>query len=487
MRTVLSNVAVASAVALVASCSLINSYDEVKPAVDETGGRTSSGGGSETGGTDASSGGSGGSSGGSGGSGGTEAGAGGASGSGGTQASGGAPATGGAAIEDSGADAFVPGGDGGAIVAFIAASSRLVVLNPADGALLSSEPMGNVRGIANDLDTDLWYIFEQTGTPVEPIKLHVRQLNVNSGRWHEVGTATGAPHPSSRPQVMNGRLAYLSTPTPAAPDAAAFTLTILNTEDPARVVPLGTPQRPLPAGLKQGVLAAPTPTLGGVINVGILAACNQPTDGGVPACDANLVKYSVVGTTVTEGLTKTVGRVLGSGNFVFTLDVRGPSAVVGVPADNPPVPQPSGCSQNTADQGSVFKLNMNSLANVGSPVAVPTNSERFQGAAYDTCFDSAFLTTLLADKAIWSVPLAGGPVDKQCQSAGGAGLILEPYTRTLIRQVQGGAAPEFYSISGTPSAPRITSKALPQLPRDFVPTIVAVREADRNRIPCPNP
>ena len=487
MRTLLSNVAVASGVALVASCSLINSYDEVKPATDETGGRTSSGGAEETGGRDASAGGTGGAagSGGTTGTGGTSDG-GADSGSGGAEATGGAQGTGGKAIVDSGADAFVPGGDGGAIVAF--GGGQLVVLRPTDGAALSQEAIGSVRGIANDVRTDLWYIFEQTGTPSEPMRLRVRELNVETGRWHEVGKNDNVPHPFSRPFLMNGRLAYLSTPTPAAPQPTDATLTILNVENPANITAVGTAQRPLPAGIKQGLVAAPTPAIGGVVTVGILT--NNCAAAGADAgagCDANLVKYSVVGNTVTESVTKTVGRVLSSGNFVFTLDARGaaPAVVVGIPADNPPAVQP-GCSQSSVDTGSVFKLAMSDLNSIGSAVSVPTNSERFQGAAYDACFDASFLTTLLADRAIWSVPLAGGTVDKQCQSAGGAGLVLEPYTRTLIRSVQGGAAPEFYSIAGTATAPKVASKTLPQFPRNFIPTILGVREAHRNRTPCPN-
>lgn len=477
MRTVLSNVAVASAVGLVAACSVLNSFEDVKPESEQTGGRTgNSGGGTGDGGDSSASGGSSGS-GGSGGSGGDSSG-----GVGGEASTGGETGTGGAPIEDAGKDAFTPGGPGGAIVAY--ADKKLVVLNPVDGAPLSSEDMGTVRGIANDVRTDLWYIFEQTGTPSEPLTLHVRELRIADGKWREIGTATGAPYPFSRVFPMNGRLAYLSTPTPNSPAAEGATLTVLNVEDPARILPVGTPHRPLPAGVKQGLLAAPTQAVGGVINVGILSsACAASTDGGTPLCDASLVSYSVTSAGIAERTTKIVGRALASGNFALALDPRGPSAVVGIPADNPPA-QPGGCTQTTVDQGSVFKLNMNSLEGVGSPVPVPTNSQRFAAsAAYDFCFDSAFFTTLVADTAIWSVPLAGGTVDKQCQSAGSGSVVLEPYTRTLIRPVQGPS--EFYSIAGTAAAPRVTVKSLPQLPQNFIPTLVAVRDVDRNRTPCP--
>jgi hypothetical protein len=494
MRTVRWTFTLGGAVVLAAGCSLINSFDDVVPQADETGGSPGTGGKTGgTGGSDASAdGGSGGAS-----TGGTSA-TGGTTtdgGGGGTPPGSGGAATGGSGeIKDSGADVFIPGGNDGVIVAYYApdgaAPSKrvLAVLSPVDGAELSSEPMGSVRGIANDVQTDLWYVFEATSAAVtDPLTLHVRELNTKNGRWREVATVKGVPVPStSRPQALNGRLAYLSTPPLVAPDPANVGLTVLNTQNPGKIAPLTANAVPLPQGVKQGLLGAPTSAIGGVLSVIYLSdTCAPVEDGGTAVCDVNVLKYSVTN-TVVPGTPKSVGKILPLGNPSFTLDPRGPSVVMALPVlkDN----TGASCTPNPFSAGSLLKVNMNDLAQIGATVTILTSTHRFGGsAAYDPCLDAAYLTSAIADKAIWSAPFAsGGTVDKQCVAAAGGALLLEPYTRTLIRAVAGGsAAPEFYSLTGTAAAPKVAQKSMPKLPKNFAPVTMSVREIDRDTLSCP--
>jgi hypothetical protein len=478
MRTASSTAAIAAAFAFAAGCSLINSFDDLKTEAPATGGKTSTGGNESTGGSEST--------------GGADASADGGEttdgggGTGGT-ATGGATGTGGGGvIKDSGADApFVPGGDGGAIVGF--SNKQLVVLNPIDGTLLSAENMGTVRGITNDVATDVWYIFEQTGLATEPLTLHVRELRTSDGKWNEIGKLAAVPVPaSSRPQALNGRLVYLSTPTPLTSDPATLQLTVLNTQDPTKVTVVLPAGRALPKGVKQGLIGAPSNTVGGIVNVVALSDTCEAGDAGRNFCDVNLIRYNIgTGTTVQEGATEAIGKTLASGNTSFALDPRGPAAIVALPVLVDPGVG-AACTAVTPDNGSILRIAMSDFAQVGAAVPFATKAHRFGGsAAYDPCLDTAFVTTAIADKAIWSVPLGGGTPEKKCVTTAGASLLVEPYTRTLIRGVAGGGVPEFYDITGSASAPKLESRSLTKLPKNFAPLTLSVREVDRARVACP--
>jgi hypothetical protein len=469
-----------AAILLLGGCSVINSLEDVKPALKSDagtgasgrGGRRGSGGGA---GNDASAGG-----GTTGGGGASETG-----GAGGGSQTGGQGGTSGRPNDGGGADVFVPGGNNGVIVAYNKPAAplkpQLLVLHPADGTQLSAEEMGAVKGIVNDALTDLWYIFEQKGTPLDPLVLHVRELRTSDGKWLEIGTKSGVPYPASRIVTLNGRLAYLSTTTPISPDPLTHTLTILDTTDPTRVTVLGGlagEHRALPAGRKQGLLGRPA-SGGGTVDVIYFSSSCPVGDAGVAECDVNLAAYPVgpTATVTTSPTTKAVGKVLTSSTAQFEQDTIRNAVVLALPAlVTPSVPD---CSDPTTatDLGSVQKFSPQDFSGVGqAPVSFKIVSQQLSGGAYDPCFDVMFVTTQLYDRAIWGIPLGGGAPIKLCSGTGGASMLFEPRTRTLIRPPTGGGAPEFFALGGTAVAPTLKSVSLGNLPPKFTPVAMAVRQ-----------
>ncbi|HEX7669331.1 MAG TPA: hypothetical protein VF395_07110, partial [Polyangiaceae bacterium] len=400
-------------------------------------------------------------------------------------ATGGKGGTGAVPTDGGGKDVFVPGGDEGVIVAYskpaAPAIPELLVLDAGNGGkLLSHEPIGAVKGILNDPQTDIWYIFEQKGVATDPVILHVRELNTVTGTWLEIATKSGVPVPASRIVAMNGRIAYLSTSTPISPDPATHTLTILDTTDPTKVSVLGGvagEHRPLPGGRKQAIVARPT-GVGGTIDVAYFSATCPVAEAGEAECDVNLAAYPVDDKAVvtTTPTTKVVGKVLTSSNIQLERDSIRDAVVLTLPALV--APSVSDCSDplTTTDLGSVQKFSPLDFAGVGQArVNYPIISQQISGGAYDACLDVMFVTTQLYDRAIWTIPLGGGPLVKKCLGTGGASMLFEPRTRTLVRAPTGGGIPEFFTLGGTSIAPTLTAVTFDKLPPKFAPITMATR------------
>jgi hypothetical protein len=85
--------------------------------------------------------------------------------------------------------------------------------------------------------------------------------------------------------------------------------------------------------------------------------------------------------------------------------------------------------------------------------------------------------TLLEDPGLFTIPLtAGGTAEETCTSGVTADLIYEPFTRVILRKTQ--STLEAYSVIGTPTAPHLSVKALPQLP-----TVIDWTRAEVRRTP----
>jgi hypothetical protein len=456
-----------------AGCSLINTFDDVKKSPIGSGGQDGGGTGGKTGGTGGSTsptdGGGGAQSGGKTGAGGG-GGAGGGAGSGGTSgsdgggATGGVAGTGGKAPADSGADAFVVDNTAGVLVSYNFTDKKLYVLDPETGAPLSSEPMGSVRAIINDGATDNWYIFEATGPLTGGVTVHSRELNTKTGKWLELGKTSGFPVPvGAVPGVPTNRIAYFSDPTPSLtaqpPD---FTLTVLDTTDPAHVKLFGAKNRALPAGAKQGVMAESRS-----LNVLMLAS---PCTGDAGACDVSIAHYVVSDTDIAFVNTSVIGQVSSSGNTGFATDSSRHEDVVAFP--NATTVAAGTCA---APRGKGFATAYSSatLAPVAANVSFDLDSKRFTAATLDTCANVLFLTSYLEDTSIWAVPMAGGTPSKLCVGTGNR-LLFEPYTKTLFRVTD--TQLEAYRSTGTPTTPTIASRSLDKLPTGFVPVAPAVRQ-----------
>ncbi|HVU05184.1 MAG TPA: hypothetical protein VHE30_25725 [Polyangiaceae bacterium] len=490
----------AGTVLLLTGCSLINSLDAVKPqATDEDSGAH---GGSGSGGKGGSaSGGKGGSL--------SDAGSGGSSGgNGGTSGSGGGGGTGGGAtggngpVDSGNPDVFNPNNPAGAIVAYNkptgtgAPAPSLIVISPTTGEILSSEPMNAVRGIVNDGITDRWYIFEQTtAMPTDPVKLHVRELDTATGRWREIGSATGLPVPAGRLVPLKDRLAYLSTPTPISPNPATHTLTILDVADPANITIFGgaaAANRPVLNGLrKAGMVGRPANNNpGGTLDVMGIAATCDPLEGGVSGCDVTLASFTVNGANqFSAGPTKVVGQVDPKGTAQIDRDPGNADAVVVAFPSIPTVAElkPDCSSPNNPRKGSVEKFGPLDFSNVGQdPVPYTIVSENLTSAAFDTCLNVEFVGTQINDRALWSIPLTpGGTTVHSCRGTGVGTLVFEPYTRTLIVVPTNSGLPEFYAVGGDASKVTLTALSPPKLPsNNFAPFGIVVRQPPGYKPKC---
>ncbi len=233
--------------AVVAGCSVVNAFDDVKPEVAAGGSAGSSSGGSA--GSAGSMGGSAGSS--SGGSAGSSSGgsagssSGGSAGTGGSS-SGGSAGTGGSAgsagsggtpdhgiIVVAGTDGATPPGQ----------TDLLAVLSTVDGSELSRDTE-SISAVGYDAKRDLWIVLKgdsQTPGFNDKVSLEVREYDIAAKQFSVRGTVADLPAPrSANMSVINGRVAYLGlTASPAGAQVV-----IVNTDNPDSPALVGMPLQP---------------------------------------------------------------------------------------------------------------------------------------------------------------------------------------------------------------------------------------------------
>jgi hypothetical protein len=491
----MKNVRFAAVVSLLTGCSLINSLDSVKPAGGDDAGHGKGSGGKGSGGAEHD-GGSGGASGK--GSGGANAGGAGGmgtggeapdSGSGGGGGTGGrgtgGRGTGGAVVDTDGGDAgppFVPGGPGGVIVAYDTGGKKLHVLDPKDGHALSSEVSIRVLAIANDPITDNWYIFRQAAKVTDPVELVVRQLNTTSGAWHTLGSLTPVPGPAlPSVGVLNGRIAYLSTPKLDMPDQTTSTFSVINTTTPSKPVVISNPPAlEIPNSTGSGKVAllanADGTNVGGTVTIAIQAVQAQCS---ATECPVSVMKYTINSTSIsTPDTPKAVASVSPTGGSVgFAFDYQSrydvlltpPISITGVP--------PAGCTQNSGMLGAAVELLPSTHTPINGPYSFDIANFRVSGAAFDSCHQIAFATSLLGDTAIWSIPMVTGGTPSKLCTAGGGALLFEPYTHALLRIPTAGDRIEAYEILDTTrTAPTLSIRTM-RLPAGFgTGGVMAVRQ-----------
>ncbi len=482
----MKNACFAATIALLSGCSLINSLDSVKPQANGpdagTGGKGGKGG-KGSGGREIDGGGATGTGGasGSGGTGGAGGGVGGSDASAGGQSTMDAGSGGSGAGTDSGAGgavdsggSFTPGGPNGAIVAYDPDNQKTFVLDPTDGHLVSSDATPRVLAIANDPATDYWYIFRQVGAVTGPAELQVKQLNTTTGDWRDVGAPVAVPNPAiPTVGVLNGRIAYLSTPNPAQPSATTSTFTVLDTTNaPNITVPARS--RALPAGGKLALNARANPTdVGGSVTIALQAMC------GATECVVSLLGETINATTIKEDASPTtIGSVSPSGGSMgfASTEAATPTDVILIPPLTLPGATPTMCVPNSGTTGLVKLLDSSHTA-VGGSFPFDIENLRVSSAAFDPCHNIAFATSLLGDTALWSIPLvAGGTPQKLCASSGG-GLLFEPYTHGVLRVTSNDSRFELYDLGEKDqSAPTLTLRTM-HLPAVFAlkTGVIAVR------------
>ena len=476
----MKNAYFAATIALLSGCSLINSLDSVKPESNDNDSGTGAhagkagkgaGGRSESGGTTGTSG------------------SGGASGQGGTggEATGGASDSGvagmdagsGGSPEDSGSGgttggeeagtggtpdggSFTSGGPNGAIVAYDPDSAKIWVLDPTDAHLVGSTLSLRVLAIANDPATDYWYIFRQPGKVTDLAELQVRQLNTTTGQWKDVGAAIPVPNPATPSiGVLNQRLAYLSTPNPAAPNPATSGLTVLDTTKPEAITAIQRSRSINATGGKLALTARASPTaVGGTVTI----AVQQSAPCDVAGCAVSVIGETINSTTIKEDTATTmVGYVNTTGGNMGFASAEGSSNMnaydlVVMPPSTLPGPAAIRCTPDSMITGTAALLD-SSHSIMGGGFKFDIDNLRVSAAAFDPCHNVAFATSLLGDTAIWAIPLPGGTAQKLCTAGGGA-LFYEPYTRGVLRATSDDKFELYDYDASDPGTPKLSPRTL---------------------------
>jgi hypothetical protein len=374
----------------------------------------------------------------------------------------------GAGGTDAGSDADAGDQGPGVLVAYDIRSTekRLYVLDPETGGPLSSEAIGTVRAVVNDgarYPADRWYVVEQTGTVDNGVTVHVRTLDAATGVFRELGTLRDAPGIVGSAVAFgnagNSFLAYLSELATGPLPTMDLVLTVIDVTDPAssKLVPsMGT----LPKGSKLGLVAD-----GDSLDVVTIQGAPCPTaPGGNQECYVSVVRASVTRSAVTIGSPTVLGKTGPEGNAELAVDPARHLGVIAFPAVAPPTRPTCGATSRSTGSAHTFSIDG---ATPATPVSIPVETSRFSGAAFDSCSNVLFLTSLEDDVAIWAAPMGpSGTVEKLCLGSPGGPLVYDSSTRTLFRAVSSGGL-ESYRVDTSGPAPRLTARALPDLPAGF--------------------
>lgn len=477
-----------SVLVVVGGCSLINKFDDVKqsPATGGTGGAAGSGGtagsGGGTGGT-AGIDGSAGTAGSAGVSG--AAGTGGTSGTGGTAGGSGSGGTAGAAGSDAG-----PTKQGLIVMAADTTASppqhELDVLDPWTGKRIGQAEQTHALAVAYDAQRDLWYVFKEGTTPVDPATLSMRTFDRGTGKWTELGSGVvPAPYSQSMLAVLKDRVLYLSVFKPTS-GPLQYGLSILDTSKPASISVLGASpgQTALPVAFSdaRALIGRPnSAAAGGNATLVSEPSQNCSVDAGTSVCPIHVETVTVTpsGTAPSyeNGGGKDVGMIPKSGSGIGVAADTSPSSSSDVLA-LPPLDYPS----NPNSAGSVLVLN-SSNHNITATIPFAVQGIRINDAAFDPCRKLAMTGELVTDQSIFVVPTKpGGTVLKQSAGTSVQRLVYEPYTKSLIQLFDDSANPQInaYIVGGTDLIPTLEQRspgsALPWTPPAGVTPKIVVAE-----------
>jgi hypothetical protein len=471
--------------ALAGGCSLINSYDEVKPFVDSGTGSSSEGGGEDSGpGTD--------------GNGGNDVGT----------------------NDVNQPDTIVPQEDAAPVGIVVVAGygnvpkdggpdvdagtvQRYVLstLDPKDGTELSREALATVAAVFdqhgdNGTGTgELWYVFEYPNAealvgiasvgPVTSagavVKLHTRKLDSRTGKWTELGVAT-VPTPVLPDTIalLNSQLAY-----------AAYTgdggtqLVVLSSTGGAVNADAGVLTQPLDYFPKSALGAPKQNTPGGNLTL-LKGECAGD-------CTYSAVPYQINDTTITPGSDKPVGTVSAAAapNSATWVNSRNFKDAIVMPAIDAGAPA-TVTTYNPTSSYVVDTTHSFSVPVTGTPV-------RFGRPAIGECFKTFFVSRTNAPY-FFGIALGSGV---NLDSALTNGLTLghqtssvawEPYTSTALGVFNNGSD---YGITPIRITGTSTISATPEqyqtrnpstgkgYPPDLRPYGAATRNVDVKGPGCP--
>ncbi len=364
-----------------------------------------------------------------------------------------------ASAADGGVDASYP--DAGLV-------SVLTALAPEDGTELPlAREKLNVASVQYDGLRDLWYVFESGGagffpTPTDPVFLHVRQLHTATGAWTTLQSLPVPPLVAfTLVTVLRNRLVYVAYDV--SDGQVGTELVTVDTTDPSNPVVYDTqPLDQQPFGLigTRGASGS-----GGVVNLLQSSACG---DGGqcfsiqhVTIPPATSDKPNV---TPMSGWAP-LGPYVGSPAYGSFL--TGPQDVIGWSTH---LPNASISSYSPQVPGQ----------SLGSPIPFSSNDGYFKPFAFAECLGQALLMGTNQDLAVYAIPLTTtGTVARGTLGTSGQGVYYEPFTSTVLAPFsQGdGFTLTAFTLGGTKAAPTLTPRQAPGWapPPDLRPELVATR------------
>jgi hypothetical protein len=354
----------------------------------------------------------------------------------------------------------------------------LTALSPASGAEL---PMARVKLLVAALHydglRDLWYVFESNGathfpTPSDAVFLHIRRLDALTGAWEEiqsikVPTLVANTHVA----VLRERLAYIAYRTDAD-GQVGNDLVVINTEDPSQPSLIGSPT-PLVGspigviGTRGGATAGGSITLLYDASQGLDAGiCGGAVDGGGPLClESQLVKVASEGLP-SVGPLREVGTHIGSPAFGSFLGNGSPINYVGFSATPPAGVLQGYTPVNGQPVGTQIKFQ------IGDPYLRPI--------AFADCLGQALLIGTNTETAVTAVPVTtAGVGDRAVMDHSGQSVHFEPFTSTVLAPFTQGEGFELtaFKLGGAAGAPKLTLRQAPEWspPAHLRPEIVATR------------
>jgi hypothetical protein len=355
----------------------------------------------------------------------------------------------------------------------------LSVLNPVTGAELTREAM-TVVAIHYDGLRDLWYLFENNAgiggifpAPNDPVNLHVRELDTNTGVWTEQSkTPVPAIESTDTVAVLNDRLTYVAYALNDAGDpTGGYELILLDTTS-ATVPALIEPPTPL-SNLPTGTVGTRNLSgVGGTVNLFYVDQTACQGSGSTELCEFDSLHVTVQSMTpVVSAAPVNITAVSPQGSEgVGSYLQGGPDDIVAFPPVNGAMATIERFSTST------------SIPIAGSVVDFGIADPHLQRLAVAECYTTAFVVGVPNDTQVYSVPmLSGGTVVSVDLGHAGQAVAFEPYTSTVVApfKANGSFALSAYALTGTSSAPVLTDRTNAgtwKPPMDLEPNFVGVRE-----------
>lgn len=354
---------------------------------------------------------------------------------------GGATDTGGSGNNTGGTDLGGQGGEPG-----VALPGLVVVAGDADGDLLTSDPVlvalspqtgeelarleGAYDAAVHEAERDIWFL-------VQGNKVRAQRFDRTRDRWEALGKETTVVAPTSASKVfaLNGTLSIL----------ASGEISVFDTKDLDAIKLVDTTS--YPDTTVWGTVGAPS-QLGGAIHV-LSVNC-----AGVTNCEIELTRIQVSRTSVSTSTPTLVDTM-----SVTSTDAQGSIAFDGEVNDLVLViPDLAGTESGTTTLRTFIAANYQ--ADKSYPLTQFKRKEPF--VAFDTCDDVAYVMVpfLLPMTAAGLTNAAERTEMSKTVGVNGQGLLLEPYTRSLILLQKSGDAYSIdaWSMTGTTNAPDIKKR-----------------------------